>query len=405
VTQDFNDCAINRVEYLHLTVRDFLAKPEVWRSMLEYTAGTTFNPHVALLRASILTLKWVKQGRNGYIGKSNILSDALAYGSLAEDSSGKAQVTLLDELDRTVQHLRLSWPWSRDPGCHKDDCIHNSRPLLACAISKGLVLYVEAKVGSTIQALNHDSCMPLLDIAANTGVSVVDNRMMGEIHVFRLPMLDFLLRQGLDPNERRFTHRPPWTFVPDSRWSNCRRLDLSTWQKILFEVDCLSKSSNAVDGYQEKFLQHVGNSSLDACKLFLRYGANPRVTRHNDLQMLDLFRRAFSHLPAERVSELEAIFSECCASMNSSESTRRKRNAGDKGGQSNSPRKRMSANSPERCGLELQTRTSRSHDIWRRPKRPATWNKDVPRDTHISDDDRRSICRRPRHSVRRFQLA
>jgi hypothetical protein len=45
------------VEYLHRTVKDYLARDDVWEGILHATIGTSFNPNVSLCKSSIVMLK------------------------------------------------------------------------------------------------------------------------------------------------------------------------------------------------------------------------------------------------------------------------------------------------------------------------------------------------------------
>jgi hypothetical protein len=63
-------------------------------------------------------------------------------------------------------------------------------------------LYVRAKIGSTIHIVSPNCCMSLLDLA-NTALRYPSER--GGIH---LPMLDFFLGEGVDPNEEKFIEIP-----------------------------------------------------------------------------------------------------------------------------------------------------------------------------------------------------
>lgn len=289
-----------RVHYLHLTVKEFLEKPAVWSKILQCTAETAFNPHVSLLRASILSFKrlpeYLPQRGIGYIYVSHrrnnssktleLIEDAMKHALLAEDSTGRAQVALLDELDRTVDQLCRSRPdhwsgrthWSAYERCHRQGCTHDSRSFLTFAISSGLMLYVRAKIGYDVKSVNERSCKPLLEYA------VTSQPFYRDLVVLHPPMIDYLLRFGADPNEQSNGSTP--------------------WRRIL---NYLSANTNSTPG----------SAWLDICRLFLFYGANPSeylreshavgqaVTK---ITALNIILRVFSHLPSEAVAELEAMF-------------------------------------------------------------------------------------------------
>jgi len=39
------------VQYMHLTVKEFLQKPQVWADLLHLTSGTDWDANVSLLRS------------------------------------------------------------------------------------------------------------------------------------------------------------------------------------------------------------------------------------------------------------------------------------------------------------------------------------------------------------------
>ncbi|KAK8090418.1 hypothetical protein PG997_005379 [Apiospora hydei] len=72
-----------RVVYLHHTVSDWLAKPDVWKHITSITAGTGFSPNLALLKSRIMRLKTWNSAGDGILDLSLVV-DALHYAREAE---------------------------------------------------------------------------------------------------------------------------------------------------------------------------------------------------------------------------------------------------------------------------------------------------------------------------------
>jgi hypothetical protein len=246
--------------------------------ILRCTASTSFNAHISLVRAGILGLNGIKtRSDEQRIGQlKHEIKTISEYTSLAEDSTGQPQIALLDQLDRTTdlicrelhQTSSSRFGFSR---CRHRDCIHVSNPFLLFALQKGLVLYARAKLRDTVRAVNQRSCKPLLEHAIFTPEGTTSR--------FHLPMLDFLLQEGLSPNEKSTYSSTPW-------------------RRILGELKSL---------VLRRMFAEIGLGWVDVCKLFLSYGANPGET-FSEMSTLDIIRKAFFHLPSEPVAELEAMF-------------------------------------------------------------------------------------------------
>ena len=222
----------------------------------------------------------------------------MVYAALAEDSTGRPHVSLLDELDSalqrrtrttqsiltapnrmhvTAQDMPAGQHWSDSGGeCSKLHCRHPSRSFLTFAISSSLTLYVKAKLGLEVRSVNANSCRPLLEYATtcqpfHQGFHTRGSRGYLKIHP---PMVDFLLQSGLDPNENIGGYTP--------------------WRKVLNYLHCTGKDRLEV-------------AWVDVCKLFLYYGANP-AENINYLQAVDIIRKAFGHLASKDVADLEVMF-------------------------------------------------------------------------------------------------
>jgi hypothetical protein len=138
-----------KVLYLHRTVKDFLEQPETWTEIQSHIPQSSFNPHVALLRSTVMRLKTeimsYGPGNNSFDDVWEVVKAAVTFSREAEFETGQAQTALLREVKCTAQrHWKMvmgpppgNWvttTWDRNhriaPGsgclkgfCHcQDDC-------------------------------------------------------------------------------------------------------------------------------------------------------------------------------------------------------------------------------------------------------------------------------------------
>lgn len=231
-----------QVQYLHLTVKEFLEKPDVWSTLLYRTSGTGFDASTALLHSTILELKATSPA----IWDNQIMlqiSTAMSYGLLAENSTGQAQTDLIDEIDRVA---RLLYPDSQQH--HWSHFLHRNGSgmgdsILTYAVSKGLTLYVQLRHGPSLCKLNSKCSRALLSYATGCTAGSVADR----LHEVRPSMVAMLLDAGLSPNEH-------------SSGS-------SSWMDLL-----------AVLLFKAREKVHVPAVWMEICRLFLLYGADPDAT-------------------------------------------------------------------------------------------------------------------------------
>ncbi|KAK8048150.1 hypothetical protein PG994_009880 [Apiospora phragmitis] len=94
------DC---RVLYLHRTVSDWLAKPDVWSSLTSTTMGLGFSPNLAMLKSRIMRLKTLDPAHHGRLDL-RIVVDALNYAREAENDLHCGFPKLLDQLDIATEY-------------------------------------------------------------------------------------------------------------------------------------------------------------------------------------------------------------------------------------------------------------------------------------------------------------
>ncbi|ORY15849.1 hypothetical protein BCR34DRAFT_598123 [Clohesyomyces aquaticus] len=237
------------VQYLHRSVADWLQKKNVWDTILEGTRTTNFNPHVSILQSLVMRLKCSPPASgipsNGYLQflhhQWDIVNAVIHFAMKSEATTGKAQVAILDELDRVMsiyhedalkdlssaQKEEMLLPVEHESWC--DTLMEDyQRPVpwhdtfLAFSIRHGLVFYVQAKIQANGGALPNKKGRPLLDYA---GRPVPSDR---HWHAAINPdIVKCLLEHGADPNEK-FNGFSPWQnalYNPTD--------DFSRWIRIL----------------------------------------------------------------------------------------------------------------------------------------------------------------------------
>lgn len=187
----------NEVHFLHLTVKEFLERPEIWKELLAHTAETTFNSNISLLHGSLFILKTVRSQYAWSGTTDQCIEDTMQYAVAAEDSVNKPQVALVDSIDEAAAFLVSQRPVLR----HWTEYIQlesgwNSpvTSFVTYAISRGLALYVQAKYGNRLLSLNRSAKFPLLAFAVDYDAGENEPRSP------RPSMVSMLLKVGLSTN-------------------------------------------------------------------------------------------------------------------------------------------------------------------------------------------------------------
>lgn len=263
------------VQYLHLTVREYLEKPDVWAGLLKLTSSSGFNASVSLLRSNLLLLKVTEVSTlKCYI--ENRLSQSIGSLALqAENSTGKAQTALLEAL-----HLTVKRPAS---GFYSDEAYRLYHELyegatsalfpdslLKFAVRNGLTLFVRDAICQSKSLKETHGNRSLLDYATWFPMYYRAGR---TVHP---SMFAMLFREGLRPNEQSCGSTP--------------------WRALLI------------------FLASEGRTLpvpwLDVCKLFVLFGAdvNAGCEVFGEWKSAwEILKTAFQHLPDESLQELESM--------------------------------------------------------------------------------------------------
>lgn len=263
----------------------------------------------------------------------------MEYAAHAEDSTGQARVALLDELEKAVQCFRVGSPsaYEHSPmlasGCDMIDCFHRQNVFLTSAVSHGLSLYLKVKLGGRARAMDQRACVPLLKAAMIGQWGMESSK--PRLSKLRLPMLRFLLEEGLDPND-------------SSRGT-------SPWRRIL--------------EYLEDYASGVKDIAwFDACRLFLSYGASPQETLRSfrspgPTSALDIISKAISCQPLSYVQELEAMLFHFRVVAKVDKQIGRKRKAHN-GEKDPSPARKRTSRSTAHAGPAGSRNSVPEHPVW-----------------------------------------
>jgi hypothetical protein len=203
-----------QIQYLHRTVKDFLARDDIRAYVLSGT-DESFVPSITLCGVYLLHLKTLvcyPYRMSTFPDIWNAVRSCLDHGSRAENILAHNQVAFYDQMDETIATLNnrnnisprtQHWADTCIMVLHQDDCIPylNSYPCSSFfehAFHRGLHHYVESRI--THGTISMDHCLKG-ETLLHRAVQNQDQRMMR-----------FLLDRNADPNKRAFNDRSstPW---------------------------------------------------------------------------------------------------------------------------------------------------------------------------------------------------
>jgi hypothetical protein len=200
----------NSVEFIHRTARDYLEKKDVWDGLLTHTNGSSgigFDAYLALLIACVLNFKRdLAQDPRDIKDVYDYFFDASSYGKFVCPYNLHALILLLDEFDRAAMvAYRSEKPTKRefefDPSTHWSALVypvHWKTTFLSMASYETVNTYVETKLSPNTRLLEQGTGLPLLGfIFLSFKLNVF---LIGTSET--LDLLEILLAQGVDPNER-----------------------------------------------------------------------------------------------------------------------------------------------------------------------------------------------------------
>ena len=258
------------VQYLHRTVKDFLATPQVW-DRIRRACSRTYDPYLAMCRAFVAQLKCLDTGSTGIEAFQRTVRTVFLYAHsiqdrLEEGQSAQSLVSLMDEFDRTATKLHeasgmdRSWPCMFLSGA----LLPENRPItsrltfLSLAVRLGLHTYVEAKVHHGCLIHDNDGIMPLLSDAIRPCTIFNSHFPIGTSQSVK--MVKMLLKHGADPNKVSLTKEQCLNTTPSLQGTK------TVWQDFLRTVQDESYKRESRDSWKEMmywFLVYGADPSLD----------------------------------------------------------------------------------------------------------------------------------------------
>jgi hypothetical protein len=219
------------VGFLHKTVVEFLRDPSVWDDMLSLTAGSHFDPTIALLRSCLLLTKSLPTTMTIKMESSlawQSMQNCIEYCVLAEDSDHRWLARYLDELDTSMsRHWESAWKfstsgqscqtkghWAIGQGLVGEMWNSKTQPdsFLSLAIVRGLAFYVNEKLsGNYVEGVDQ-----YLNLALRCFILTWDDspttgqRSLGVLTMKYAQIVEFLLQNGADPNKGKETEPTTW---------------------------------------------------------------------------------------------------------------------------------------------------------------------------------------------------
>ena len=277
------------VQYLHLTVREYLERPDVWTNLLELTRSSRFDANVSLLRSVLLMVK-----SHDFVMSDLEIRAMILLALQAEGSTGKAQTALLDAIDTTASLVAfaredhgggpglsaLLYKTYEIGGIVCEDCgLYDLRPdsLLALAVRNGLTLFVRDFIRRCVGLKRGYRGRSLLQYALSHAWGYTDTHNDTILKV-QPSMFAMLFEEGLRPNSASCGSTP--------------------WRSLLKFLSCT------------KTLGKLPSPWVDICKLYILFGADVKAgceVSGKWKSTLEVLESAFQHLPVESFQELERL--------------------------------------------------------------------------------------------------
>lgn len=280
----------DEVRYLHLTVREYLEKPDIWADLLEWTADSGFDAHIACASSLLLRIKTTASYYGWGVYLRRLLDNAINFVAKAELSTSKAHVALVDEIDRVATRLLpvdRCLPWiADDRGVHAQFCQVTCScltiTLLEYAVLQGLTLYARHKLGASFYSAPYESPYHLLDVAIGAQLSLEDKTKIDHTVVTgrqRKPGVHefisttYILTRGMPSGQEQSRH----SAQPDTR-------PLPSMIQMLLDFGFDPNEKNRSGTPWLNLLEHLEGLKtqasplksvwVDICKLYILYGAD-----------------------------------------------------------------------------------------------------------------------------------
>jgi hypothetical protein len=153
------------VQYFHRTARDFLETDVIWSRLLLQTAGTDFEPNIAMMRSSLMCLR---MGIPSELTRDFLVYAVHAYHVDTNTTKHRALYALIDQFE----NLRSESPIALCPGRdnpwmpHWAVTANNTATFFELTTLYGLWWYVENKLSQLSIAFRRESATRLLGYAS-----------------------------------------------------------------------------------------------------------------------------------------------------------------------------------------------------------------------------------------------
>jgi hypothetical protein len=257
----------DQLQYMHRTVKDYLIQPKEMAAIMTHPITADFNPHFALLQASVMLLKVAPV----YIDVWLAALTSFECASRLEIDMEPAYITFINEMDTCFSlKINKNWclpylEWLFDDQNSLQGSAEKS--FLAAIVHYGLNAYLETKWmndsnlgSSTLPALSGSTKFKFC-VSATTKTVPLLKRMrifsqpsaQGNFSKATLNTATLLLQSGEDPNESYG--------------------DTTTWQDLLLSqkklLDHTTRARERARSCMEWWTKHV--------KVFLQFGADLRA--------------------------------------------------------------------------------------------------------------------------------
>lgn len=148
---DQRDLIDSQIQFLHKTVVDFLAEPDIWGFVLGLCDDTTFEADVSITASSVRAIKMSPVGCEYSVIEAH-MQDCLYYAQRAESTTGKAPTLYLLELDRSMTTRRERWTGAVK---YTGRTVAHEESFMALAVGFGLKLFVRDMLRATPKGKLH----------------------------------------------------------------------------------------------------------------------------------------------------------------------------------------------------------------------------------------------------------
>jgi len=286
-----------KVEYLHRTVRNFIARPDIWGRVIAATKKS-FYPNLALCRSYLLQLKTIKPLSMTREGFWDLVTNYMHHAALMGESDIASQLQLFNERDRTGTVLArtprfvastVGRAFSVDSEIHWTSTgLRGKRgnTLSAFAIQYDFDQYIVAKAGETDFDFYDQYGRPLLLYATidwEPSSTTEARRMYDHDRVLRnLKIVKLLLERGADPNHG-YASSTPWCNV----LTKAQEVSFWSFPRVQSSSRSMKRWANIIE-------------------LFICHGSDPRA-KLDDSGTTAIIRDVFSEWNPSRTEYLERI--------------------------------------------------------------------------------------------------